>query len=837
MTTMDTPNVRLPEFVLGQARSRGAKPALIEADSGREISYARLADAVSGAAEWLAAVGVRHGDVVALCVPNGMEFVIAWYAGSSAGAVITAVNPDLADGEIASHLRRTGARWLVTTDGLFTSKLAAVARQVPGLAASLVLSAGPDVPAGSGVPADDAGLAPAARRFDALGQGGRAPGGADADGGVHGFDAEPVASELASDDVALLASSSGTTGRPKLVELTHRSLIAGVDALTRAQVVTQGDVSIGLAPMFHVYCLQTTLNAGLRQGATIVILPRFEFTAFLRAIQDYQVTRADIVPPVAVQLTNSELIDEFDLSSLRLVLSAAAPLSTDVARACAERLSVRVAQAFGLAEAGGGTHFGLADDPGHPDLIGPALPGVQSRVVDPDTGEDRHPGDPGELIVRTAGMMRGYLDDPAATAAAIDADGWLHTGDIVTADAEGWYRVTGRIEELIKYKGYQVAPAELEDVLRAHPAVAEVAVVRSPDESAGQVPKAFVVRQPGVAAPDAQQLMTWVAERVAPYKRVRRVEFTGSLPKSAAGNILRRELVEHEYQAVAHQRDLTGTVVLVSGGGRGLGRLLAAELAKAGAAVGLLARSADQLAGALAEIVQAGGTAAAVTADVTDRQSLAAAVGELTARLGPPDVLVNNAGIGGPVGPLWESDPEEWTRTFDVNVTGAFELSRIVLRHMVAREHGRIINITSNAAVYRWPLLSAYAASKAALVKLSETLAVETRRYGIAVLSFDPGLLPIGLAESATASGTPDPGTAEGLVTAWIQERIASGHGADPALATRLLVRLAAGDGDRLSGRHLTVADDLDAVLANIDQVRRDDLHYLRLRVRDGRYN
>jgi 3-oxoacyl-[acyl-carrier protein] reductase len=156
---------------------------------------------------------------------------------------------------------------------------------------------------------------------------------------------------------------------------------------------------------------------------------------------------------------------------------------------------------------------------------------------------------------------------------------------------------------------------------------------------------------------------------------------------------------------------------------------------------------------------------------------------------------------------------------------------------MVAREHGRIINITSNAAVYRWPLLSAYAASKAALVKLSETLAVETRRYGIAVLSFDPGLLPIGLAESATASGTPDPGTAEGLVTAWIQERIASGHGADPALATRLLVRLAAGDGDRLSGRHLTVADDLDAVLANIDQVRRDDLHYLRLRVRDGRYN
>lgn len=267
-----------------------------------------------------------------------------------------------------------------------------------------------------------------------------------------------------------------------------------------------------------------------------------------------------------------------------------------------------------------------------------------------------------------------------------------------------------------------------------------------------------------------------------------------------------RAISDARQAAGSHQPDLTGTVGLISGGGRGLGRLLAAELAKQGAAVGLLARSAAQLAAAVAEIERAGGIAAAAAADVTDRASLVVAVDELTARLGPPDVLVNNAGIGGPVGPLWDTDPQEWIRTFDVNVTGAFELSRIVLRQMVAREHGRIINITSNSAVYRWPLLSAYAASKAALVKLSETLAFETRRYGVAVLSFDPGLPP-------------------------------SGHGADPALATRLLVRLAAGHGDRLSGRHLTVADDLDAVLANIDRVRRDDLHYLLLRTREGRYN
>jgi NAD(P)-dependent dehydrogenase (short-subunit alcohol dehydrogenase family) len=182
------------------------------------------------------------------------------------------------------------------------------------------------------------------------------------------------------------------------------------------------------------------------------------------------------------------------------------------------------------------------------------------------------------------------------------------------------------------------------------------------------------------------------------------------------------------------------------------------------------------------------------------------------------------------LGPLWDVDPQEWTRTFDVNVNGTFALTQIVLPHMVARGHGRIINITSNAAVYRWPLMSAYVASKAALVKLSEVLAAETGRHGVAVFSFDPGLLPIGLSEPALANGTAGLGTAEGRVYAWIRERIAGGHGADPAQATRMLIRLATGDGDRLSGRHLTVTDDLDAVLANIDQVRRDDLHYLRLR-------
>jgi acyl-CoA synthetase (AMP-forming)/AMP-acid ligase II len=531
---LEIPEVRLPEFVLSQARSRGAKPALIEADSGREISYARLADSVDGAARWLAGAGVRPGDVVALCAPSGIDFVIAWYAAALAGAVITAVNPVLPEEELASHFQRSGTRWLITTENLFASKLAAVAGQVPGLAGSFVLGAGPADGARTGELA--------ARRFDALGFGARrAPGCEDASDEVP----VPAASP---DDVALLAPSSGTTGRPKIVVLTHRNLVGNLVSLARARFVAERDVLLALAPMFHVYGLQATLNTGLLHGATVVVLPRFELGAFLRAIQDYRVTRADIVPPVAVQLAKSDLIGDFDLSSLRLLVSAAAPLSADVARACGRRLGVRVAQAFGLTEVGGGTHFGLAGGPDHPDSVGPALPGVRCRVVDPDTGRDRAPGEPGELVIQAAGVMRGYLGDPEATAAAIDVGGWLHTGDIVTVDAAGWYRVTDRIKELIKYKGYQVAPAELEDVLLAHPAVADAAVVRSPDETAGEVPKAFVVRRPGAETVGAQELTSWVADRVAPYKRVRRVEFTDAIPKSPTGKILRRQLIEREYR-------------------------------------------------------------------------------------------------------------------------------------------------------------------------------------------------------------------------------------------------------------------------------------------------
>jgi acyl-CoA synthetase (AMP-forming)/AMP-acid ligase II len=636
----------LPDFVLGQARKRGGKRALVEAGTGRELTYSQLAAAVRAAEAWLSARGVRGGDVLALCAPNSIEFAVTWYAASSAGAILTAVNPIASEQEIVHQLRQTGARWLVTTAGLFEPKLEAAARE-SGIAMTFVIGAGAEA-------------TPGARRFEVLGPGG---------------DAEPPRADLSPSDVAFLPSSSGTTGLPKSVVLTHRNLVAGLCLTLRGQRVTGDDVVIAALPLFHIFGFQVALNLPLAQGATVVILPRFELGAFLRAIEDYGVTRAAVVPPIVLALANSELAGDYDLSSLRVLTSAAAPLGAGVARACAERIGCRVNQGYGLTELGGVTHLAPGDGPDRPDSIGPAIPGVECRVVDPDTGDDLGPGEPGELLVRSAGVMRGYLNNPEATAATIDAGGWLHTGDIVTVDTDGWFRVTDRIKELIKYKGYQVAPAELEEILLTHPAVADAAVVRSPDAAAGEVPKAFIVLK---APASAEELTAWVAERVAPYKRIRRIEFTDQIPKSASGKILRRLLAQREN--AAYEEDLTGTVVLISGGGRGLGRLLARTLASAGASVGVLARSGDELAETVAEIELAGGTAAAAVADVTDHAATAAAVAQLTHRLGPVEVLINNAGVTGPAGPMWDADPAEWWRTLEINLGGVHVLTRVVPR-------------------------------------------------------------------------------------------------------------------------------------------------------------
>jgi NAD(P)-dependent dehydrogenase (short-subunit alcohol dehydrogenase family) len=266
-------------------------------------------------------------------------------------------------------------------------------------------------------------------------------------------------------------------------------------------------------------------------------------------------------------------------------------------------------------------------------------------------------------------------------------------------------------------------------------------------------------------------------------------------------------------------KPLQGTVGVITGGGRGIGRVLAQALAGAGAAVGLIARSGAELAETVRLVEASGATAAAARADVTDQRAAAAAIAALGGRLGPVDLLVNNAGVCGPIGNAWQVDPEQWWRTIEINLGGVFVCSAAVLPAMTARGQGRIVNMTSEAGVSRWPQVSAYSVSKAAVIKFTENLAAEASPSGVRAFSVHPGLTPIGLSEPAVANAAP-PGSAEARIHAWVRQQLRAGHGAEPGLVASLVIRLAAGDADRLSGCHLSVHDDLDAILACGEEIR-----------------
>jgi acyl-CoA synthetase (AMP-forming)/AMP-acid ligase II len=509
------PDVSVPEqslasFVLAGADDWGDKPAIVDGLTGRTLSYRELAADVRRVGWGLQQRGVRKGDVLAMCCPNSPDFPVAYYAALSVGAVVTTMNPMATAEDVAGQLEHSGARWLVTTPELLEKLALAVA--VAGLDDVFVF-----------------GEAEGATPFAALRE-----------------DEGPADVKASPDDVALLPYSSGTTGLPKGVVLTHRALVASVCGTRPAHRVGPDDVIVAVLPFFHIYGMQVTMNLALAAGATVVTTPRFELESFLRIVQDWRVTRADLVPPILLALAKDPAVERYDLSSLRVITSGAAPLGEDLARLCAERLDCRVKQAYGMTELGGGTHFGPDDGQDRPESIGRPLPGVECRVVDCATGADVGAGHPGQLLVRARGAMRGYLANDTATALTVDADGWLRTGDIVRADADGWFVVVDRVKELIKYKGYQVAPAELEAVLVSHPAVADAAVVASPDEEAGEVPKAFVVLSAAVAEED---LMAFVADRVAPYRKVRRLEVVEQIPKSPSGKILRRVLLDRERQS------------------------------------------------------------------------------------------------------------------------------------------------------------------------------------------------------------------------------------------------------------------------------------------------
>jgi acyl-CoA synthetase (AMP-forming)/AMP-acid ligase II len=354
----------------------------------------------------------------------------------------------------------------------------------------------------------------------------------------------------AADDVAVLPYSSGTTSLPKGVMLTHASIGVNLRQVGALRTMTPEDRIIAILPFFHIYGMTALMNLPLQYGATVVVLPRFDLAQFLAALEQQRITKVFVAPPVVLALAKHPAVDGHDLSAVDSVVCAAAPLDADLAAAAAERLGVPIVQAYGMTELSPGTHLVPIDrqTEAPAGTVGRLVPSTEARLVDVVTGEDAGPGEEGEIWIRGPQRMKGYFGRPEETDTMIDADGWLHTGDIGVVDDEGWWFVVDRVKELIKYKGYQVAPAELEALLLGSPDVADAAVIGVHDEEGEEIPKAFVVRAPGSTVTE-DDVLAFVAGQTAPYKRVRRVEFVDAVPKSASGKILRRELRDREREA------------------------------------------------------------------------------------------------------------------------------------------------------------------------------------------------------------------------------------------------------------------------------------------------
>ena len=510
---VEVPEVSFTEYVLRRADELAEKAALIDGPSGRTLTYGDVASGIRRAAGGLARRGFAKGDVLAIYSPNLPEYPIAFHAAASAGGIVTTVNPLYTAGELANQLNDCRAKFLVTI-GPFLDKAREAARESP---VEEIFVFG-----------EAEGATPFADLLD------------------RGELAEPPSIDPRT-DLVVLPYSSGTTGLPKGVMLTHHNLVANmcqVEGLRDYRMLSEEDTLVGVLPFFHIYGMLVILNYGIARGATIVTMPRFEMEPFLEILEKHRVTFAHLVPPIVLGLAKHPAVDGTDLSSLTSVLCGAAPMGEELTQAAARRLGCTVTQGYGLTETSPVTHVSPNLPPNDkPASVGPSVPNTETMIVDVETGTALGEHQSGEVWIRGPQVMRGYLNQPQATAQTVDEDGWLHTGDIGFVDEDRCLYIVDRVKELIKYKGLQVAPAELEGVLLSHPDIADAAVVGSPDEEAGEVPKAFIVAKGEL---DEDEVKRFVAERVAPHKKVRRIELIDQIPKALSGKILRRVLVERE---------------------------------------------------------------------------------------------------------------------------------------------------------------------------------------------------------------------------------------------------------------------------------------------------
>lgn len=606
--------VRLP--APGAAATR---TALADGRTGRLHTYAELSAAIRGCAAGLLELGVLPGDVVALAAPNGALFIAAYHGVLLAGGVVQLLDPLAPAAEHDSARLASGARWLIAES---PAGVLVTTRPVPGTE-----------PAWIPLPTD----------------------------------AEPQPwPDVDAATTAVLAASSGTGGRSKYVRLTHHNLAANLEQIHSRHHLGADDTVLAVTPFRHIYGMQMAMNHTLQVGGSLVTAGTPLGPArILSLAQDHRVTIAYLVPSVIAELGAHHALESYDLSALRMVFSGGAPLPRSAAQTLSARLGVPVLQGYGMTEAGC-SHLIPDGESAPADSVGKLLPGTEAVIV--GAGATDRPGAEGELWIRGPQLTPGYLDGPAGTAAVTGDDGWLRTGDLARVDEHGWYTITGRLKDLIKYKGHQVAPADLEALLLTHPAVTDAAVIGIPDPACGQLPKAFVVlRRPY----PLQNLLAHVAEQVSPQRRIRLIEPVDELPRTSTGKILRHQLNT--------TRPLLGTVVMLASTNSGLGRALAGALASAGAHLVLAGRAECALAAVAADAGARGVRATTVLADLSESGAINSAVAQAMATYGRVDVLITSAGIPDPLGPLLQRDDEVWRHSFKIDLHKTFRAFRAVV--------------------------------------------------------------------------------------------------------------------------------------------------------------
>jgi long-chain acyl-CoA synthetase len=476
---------------------------------GLPTTFGELRERVAAVRGGLAALGVTVGDRVILLCGNSTTFVETYLATIGLGAVAVPLNPTSPAPEIEREVATVGAK-VVVIEPLAASAWRAVDRQaVPSVQHVIA--------------AEDAGEG-ADVAFETL------------------LQAAPVpVTEVDGDDLAVMIFTSGTAGSPRAAMLSHGNLLANLDqGRHTGDPIGPDDVIYGVLPLFHIFGLNVVLGLSLARGATVLLVQRFDPSTALDTIRDRKVTVIPGAPPMWLAFSHFDDAPADSFATVRLALTGAAKMPEEATRRLQQRFGLQLAEGYGLTEASP-VVCSSAGLPLHVGSVGKVLPGMSVRLVD-DHGDDAVAGDSGEIWVKGPNVFKGYYNDPEATARALTPDGWLRTGDIAVTDDEGYLYLVDRAKDLIIVSGFNVYPAEVEEVLAEHPSVAEVGVIGVPHPHSGEAVKAFVVTHPGATVGE-DTLIDWCLDHLARYKCPAKILFVDQLPRNVSGKLLRRELV------------------------------------------------------------------------------------------------------------------------------------------------------------------------------------------------------------------------------------------------------------------------------------------------------